>query len=195
MENQTMDVAVLDEKIKGMRETVAAIEIKNDNDLAKAADAIKFIKTIGKAVREEMEKYTKPAMAIVNQARLKFLPYEKECLSAEAELKSRANKYMTEVEEARAKKEAQIAAAAEAGRFKESTAIRKMEELGEEQKTISTGESKLIRSMVSVAVIVDESLIPDEYWIVDVMKVKKAALAGVEIPGVKVEKQARMGSF
>lgn len=187
-----MDVAVVEEKVGGMRKMVEDTKITNEEELAAVADKIKNIKTLGKWIRQQMEEITKPAREIITNTQKRYLPYEKECKAAEAALKLKAEAYMAKEEEKRKAREASIANRVESGKLKEETGVRKMEELGEEKKTVDTGAASLTRKMVKKAVIVDMSLIPKEYWVVDEKRVTKAALAGAVIPGVEVREVPQM---
>jgi len=131
-------------------------------------------------VKEEKEKYTHPAQQIINEARAKYLPYEKMCTEAEKQLKAKTGIYMTAVAYARRLKEEAIAKRAETGNIKEETAVRKMEELGEEQKSVSTGNSQIQRKMIRTAFIMDREKVPHEYWDLNESRAKKAALAGAK---------------
>lgn len=190
---QETSIKLVEEKIKGMRQMVESTIINDDQSLAESADKIKNVKDLGKAIRAEMEKYTKPAQQIINEARTRFLPYEKECKDAEAKIKAKAGEYMTKKEEERIKKEESIARRAENGQLKEETAVRKMEELGDEKKSVTTGMGTQIQhKTVKEVVIVDPDKVPKEYWIIDEVKVRKVALAGVEIPGVEVRERKQI---
>lgn len=190
-----LDTKVVEQKIKGMHEMVAKTEVADDKTLAEVANKIKMVKDLGKAIRQEMEKYTKPAQEIINNARVKFLPYEKECDEAEKQLKAKATFYMVEVEKERLKKEESIAKRVDEGKLKEETGLRKMEEIGEEKKTIATTSgAKLTLKTVKEVVIIDEAKIPREYLVLDMVKIRKVALAGVEIPGVEVKETKQMSA-
>lgn len=41
---------------------------------------------------------------------------------------------------------------------------------------------------------IDENLIPDEYWVIDMVRLRRDALAGKNIPGVTVEKVGRINA-
>lgn len=191
--SQPMDVTVVEQKVGGMQKMVDETKITNDEELAGVADKIKNIKALGKYIRQEMEKYTKPAMEIVRTAQAKYLPYEKAVKKAEDDLKVKAQIYMTDQEEKRKKQEEKIAKDLDDGKIKkEETALRKMEAIGEEKKSINTGSATLTRKMVKVAEITEPELVPKEYWIIDEARVKKAAIAGAVIPGVTVKEVAQM---
>jgi len=189
VENTTMDISVVEKKVFGMNETVENTKIESEKDLSKVADTIKNIKVLGKFVKAEKEKFTKPAQEIINNARAKFLPFKKACNEAEASLKSKVNIYMTEVERVRQEKEDKIAKRAEKGTIKEETAVKKLDDLGDTKKTVDTGTSQVQQKKIKKVEIVDREKIPHEYWVVDEVKVRKVALAGVEIPGVVVKEE------
>lgn len=174
------------------QEVVNQTTITNDDDLIVVADQINVIKQLKREIRTEMEKYTKPAQAIINEARAKYLPLEKICDEAESQLKAKVAEYMDAQEAKRLKKEEKIVAKIEAGRMKEETGIRKIEELGNEVRTIQTENTQLQRRNVRVAYIVNAELVPDEYWIIDEVRVKRDALAGKLIPGVEVKEETQI---
>ncbi len=174
------------------QEVVNQTTITNDDDLVAVADQINVIKQLKREIRAEMEKYTKPAQAIINEARAKYLPLEKICDEAESQLKAKVAEYMDAQEAKRLKEEEKIVAKIEAGRMKEETGIRKIEELGNEVRTIQTENTQLQRRKVRVAYIVNAELVPDEYWIIDEVRVKRDALAGKLIPGVEVKEETQI---
>jgi len=187
-----MNLTEIKSKSEEMQKMVDETKVTTDPELKIVADKIKNIKTLGKFVRQEMEKYTKPAQEIINNARTRYLPFEKLCKDAEAQLKTKANVYMTDIENKRRAKEDAIAKRAEKGNIKEETAVRKTEEIGEEKKSVSTDSSQIQRKIVQEIVIVDREKIPHEYWIVDEKKVRKVALAGIEIPGVEIRESSQI---
>lgn len=194
MENNT-SIEVIEEKIHGMQAMVNETKVTNDAELTEIADKIKNVKNLGKVIVAEKEKYTKPAQEIINNARARFLPYEKECEQAEKQLKAKATEYMVKVEEERRKKEESIVKRVENGNLKEQTGLRKMEELGEEKKTIATETgAKLTLKTVKEVVIIDREKIPHEFWVVDEVKIRKVALSGINIPGVEVKEVKQMSA-
>jgi len=175
-----------------MQKMVDDTQVTTEPELKAVTDKIKSIKMLGKFVKAEKEKYTHPAQQIINEARAKYLPYEKLCAEAERQLKIKADTYMTKVENERRAKEEAIAKRAEKGNIKEETAVRKMEELGEEKKSINTGSAQIQRAMVPKAFITDPEKVPHEYWDLNEARAKKAALAGANVPGVEVRQVSQM---
>jgi len=187
-----MNLGEIKTKSEEMQAMVDKTQVTTEIELKSVSDKIKSIKMLGKFVKAEKEKYTQPAQQIINEARTKYLPYEKMCKEAEDQLKNKADQYMTEVENERKRKEDVIAKRAETGNIKEETAVKKMEELGEEQKSVSTGSSQIQRKMVRTAFIMDREKVPHEYWDLNESRAKRAALAGANVPGVEVREVSQM---
>jgi len=187
-----MDVSTIEQKAKAMTERVSNTVVENDEQLNTAAETIKLVKDLGKAVKQQKELFTKPANDIISQARKTYLPFEKACDEAEIILKRKCSVYMDKVEAERLRKQNSIADRVESGRLKEETGLRKMEDIGETIKTVSTPGATLTQKKVKVAYIIDQNLIPDEYWVVDESRVKRAAVAGAVIPGVEVREESQM---
>jgi len=187
-----MNLGEIKTKSEEMQAMVDKTQVTTEIELKSVSDKIKSIKMLGKFVKAEKEKYTQPAQQIINEARTKYLPYEKMCKEAEDQLKNKADQYMTEVENERKRKEDVIAKRAETGNIKEETAVKKMEELGEEQKSVSTGSSQIQRKMVRTAFIMDREKVPHEYWDLNESRAKRAALVGANVPGVEVREVSQM---
>ena len=189
-----LTIEVVQKKVNGMQTMLDAYPVSNDAELAGVSDKIKDIKTLCKAITAQKEKFTLPAKEIIANANEKFDPYIKACKNAEEVLKLRAVKYHNEQEAKRIADEKKLADKVDSGYMKSETAVKKMEAMPEVQKTVTTQSSGLRFTKRKVAVIFDLSLIPKEYWVVDEVKVRKEALAGVMIPGVKVEEQTSSAS-
>ena len=187
-----MNLTEIKTKSEEMQEMVDKTQVTTEPELKLVSDKIKSIKMLGKFVKAEKEKYTQPAQQIINEARTKYLPYEKMCKEAEDQLKNKADQYMTDVENVRLAKEKKIADRAETGNIKEETAVKKMEELGEEKKSVSTGSSQIQRKMVRTAFIMDREKVPHEYWDLNESRAKRAALVGANVPGVEVREVSQM---
>lgn len=190
----TESIEIVKERITGMREMVEQTEITDQATFAAVSDKIQKIKQIAKFVREEMEKYTKPAREIITTAQARYLPYEKECKDAEAALKAKAKAFFDAQEAERQRKEAIIARQLENGRIKEDTAIKKLDAIPATPNSVRGEASLLIARKVRIVEIKDPFKVPDEYWIIDEGRVKKAALAGAIIPGVIIREKTDFSS-
>jgi len=89
----------------------------------------------------------------------------------------------------------------EAGKIKKvETAVKKIEALPEVQKTVSTATSSLQMKKRKVAKIVNLELIPDKYWEVNEVAVRRDALElekmGMpQIPGVEIAEESSLSSI
>jgi hypothetical protein len=193
--NKETEIAIVQEKISGMKGVVETTKITREQDLPVASDVIKKIKTLEKFIRTEKEKYTMPAKQIIKEANEKYDPYIKECQNAEAIIKSRVKEYMDLADERRKAEELKIANRVEKGTMKPETAVEKIEAMPEEKKTIKTENSSIKRSIKKVAVITHPELIPKEYWVIDEVRVRRDALAGKEIPGVEIKEESIISSI
>lgn len=190
MNNTAIQVA--EEKIEGMRSAVAALEIKDEGGLAKSSDILANVKRLGTFLKQERAKLIDPAKAIIDEAKKKYDPFLAECQEAERAIKGKVAGYIDAKEKAATKQAAGIEARVEKGTMKPETAAAKMAAIEKPAATVATASSAITTSKVAKATIVDGDQIPDEFWIIDEVAVRKEALrrhkAGEEqIPGVKVE--------
>ena len=199
-EKTTDSLAVIKSQATKMQNMLDEFQVTDDQSLALVADKIKNVKTLAKAVDEQKKKFTDPANAILKEAREKFDPIIKQCKNAEIVLKQRAGVYMQKKDDERRAEEARIAARVEKGTMKEETAMRKMEAMPEVQTTVRTDQGAGLRmSKRRVAVIESPDQVPDEYWVIDEVRVRRDALerdknGEAQIPGVKIVEETSMSS-
>ena len=193
-------MAVIKSQATKMQNMLDEFQVTDDQSLALVADKIKNVKTLAKAVDEQKKKFTDPANAILKEAREKFDPIIKQCKNAEIVLKQRAGAYMQKKDDERRAEEARIAARVEKGTMKEETAMRKMEAMPEVQTTVRTDQGAGLRmSKRRVAVIESPDQVPDEYWVIDEVRVRRDALerdknGEPQIPGVMIREEASISS-
>jgi hypothetical protein len=192
---------VVKEKAAGMELMTSEFQVTNDQEYDSAADRIKQIKTLQKFVETEKDKFVAPAKAIIAEAKEKYDVYIKKCQNAADMIKSKALAYYIDKEKKRLADEASIAKKVESGYMKPETAMKKMETLPEVPKTVRTDTGSGLRmSKRKVAKITDPNLIPDEYWVIDEIRVRKEALEreknGLpQIPGVVIQEEASLSSI
>lgn len=193
-------LAVVREKTDGMQIKLDSIQVTNEEELASASDMIKSVKQLKKFIEQEKEKYVAPAKEIISKAREQYDPLIKRCENAEWVLKERSKKFLLKQEAERKAKEEKIAKQVEAGRMKPETAAAKMEALPDIPKTVRTDTGSGLRlAKRKVARITDPSLVPDEFWIIDEVRVRREALERErygkdQIPGVVVEEERDIAS-
>lgn len=192
-------VVIVQEKVKGMQQMLASTPITNDDELKVASDRISNVKKLLAYIKGEKDKLVKPAKAIIAEAGEKYDPFIKECQNAEVVLKERAKKYLDAKDAAASKEEARIAARVEKGTLRTDTAIEKMENIERPQTTTRTPDSGIKRSIRKVAVIEQPDLVPDEFWVIDEVRVRREALerekSGLpQIPGVIIKEESTISS-
>lgn len=177
----------LDTKLSGMMAMVEETKVTNEKELNEVSDKIKGVKTFGKYIEQQKDKLVLPAKAIIAEAKEKYDSYLDKCEEAESKLKGKAKVYMIKIQEQKEKQEAEIAKKLAEGKMQESKAIEKLEKIDEKKSKGSTDNSSIGLQKVKVCKIVDRDLIPEEYWVIDEVKLSKVVKAGVEVPGAKLE--------
>lgn len=191
--------AIVEGKIKGLREMLEHSPVTNEVELGGVSDKLKAVKNLLAYIKQEKDKLVAPAKAIIAEAGEKYDPFIKECQNAEGILKGRAQKYLDDKDAAAKKAEATIAKKVEAGTMKTETAIKKLEAMPEQKATVRTADSGIRRSVRNVPVIVEPDKVPDEFWIIDEVRVRREALerlkAGLpQIPGVEIRQESSISS-
>ena len=171
-----------------------SLVIKTNEDMPIATDLLGRIKSIGKKIKETKETITKPLNEALKNARSFFSPVESEYEKAEKIVKTKMLDFQRLETIKAAKKAETFVKKVEEGKMTFEKASEKMNAVAP-KKVVETEHSTVQFRTVKEVVVTDESLVPREYLVLDMVKIRKVALAGVEIPGVKVEeKQTIAGS-
>ncbi len=204
-ETKAIEIKTIKSKITLMQKAVDDVDIK---DMAAVHTMTSKIKIMLDYVEQEKEKYVGPAKLIIEEAKMQYDPYIKICKDAKDSLKSKAVAHLMEVKRLEEVERAKIAA-------KEAADRKKIEDdLAAGKITVEKAEAKLEKQqekavekmskveeagnshggitvrMVSKMEIVDRNLVPDEYWVIDEVKLRKDVLGGKEVAGTKIIKVA-----
>ena len=196
MENNK-EVQIVQGKVDGLKTMVEETKVENHDQLKEVSDKIKEVKEVSKLIKEEMAKTVDPAKEIIKATKDRFQPFLENCLEAEAGLKKKAEVFMLAEKKKEDEEKKKLADKVDSGYMKPETAIDKIEEVHEAKKTAKTGKSTLSMKMIKSAGAIDESKVPEEYWIprqLDMVKINKAVKAGIEIAGVEVKETPSMAS-
>lgn len=184
-------------KIETLREQMVAIKVTSKEELTAVAEHIGTVKKAKKEVTQVRDKYIAPAKEIISHAKATFDPFINGCDEIEKVLKDKAQEYLLaeekRAEEARAKEIKKV----ESGYQKPETAANKIAAIPEADRKAEASNSTLSIRKVKDVKIVDEKAIPDEWYKpreLDMVRIKKAALAGAVIPGVEVFETSQMAS-
>lgn len=184
---ETKEVALV--KQQASKAIIAAenLKISKIEDLKEATDILSKIKTIAKMIREKKETITKPLNEALKNARELFRPIENDCEKAEQIIKERMIDYQTKEELKIKAKEEKIVEKVDSGEISFEQGSKKLEKIGEIPTEMKGNIGSIATRIIKEIVIIDENKIPREYLIPDMAKIRKDALAGKEIPGIKVE--------
>ena len=171
------------------------LEIKTKEDLVVASSLLTKVKQVGKIIKERKEAITKPANEVIKSTRELFKPFEQQYAQAESIIKFKMVDFEASQQLAAKKKEEKIVDKVEGGKMSFEKGAEKIEDITPD-KVIETSNGKSQFKTVKEVVIEDESKLPRKYLVPDMVKIRKDALDGQEITGVKViDKTIVAGSF
>jgi hypothetical protein len=195
MENANLVKELVPIKAQVTKAEAAAnsLQVKTADDLTAATELLGKIKTVGKLITGKKESITKPLNEALKNARAFFAPLEQSWWNAEKIVKDKMIVYQNAELAKAAKKTEVIEKQVESGKMSFDKAADKIEAITP-QKNVTTDAGAAQFRTVKEVVIEDESKLPREYLVPDMVKIRKVALAGIAIAGVKVvEKQAVAG--
>ena len=177
--------ALIKRQAEGADKVSKEIIIKNQNDFEKASELFLKVKQAGKYIASEKEKMTRGLLDTLANIRSFFKPYEIMQSNAEKEIGNKILAYQLEEEKKSQIKIDAVVEKVEKGQITFEQANEKIETL-EVAKTVEVNTGAVQFKTIRDYEIIDEKLIPKKYWVLDLVKLRKDALDGVEIPGVKV---------
>lgn len=199
--NQRNDqLPVIREEVEIQKQQITALVVSDESTLAEASDRIKAVKDLAKKIKTESDLFTAPAKEIISAAKAKYDPFLKALEAMEKVLKDKAQDFIL----ARARKqkavEEKLGERVAKGTMRADTAIRKIEAMPDSTKTrgASSGlrviKRKDVEAMLEVKLINSGdpthanlvALVEGGYLVWDMVKVRRDALAGAIIPGVRV---------
>lgn len=171
-----------------------ALTIESAEDMAKATELLSKINLAGDMIKAREGAITKPLNSALKSARELFKPLKTAQSTAKATVSRKMIAYQTEVEKKEAEKKAKIAARVEKGTMKFETAAKKMETMPEIKNKVEAKSGTVTFKEVRVPKVFDETKVPREYFTLNMVKIRKDALAGVVIPGVVVQFEKRLAN-
>ena len=184
--NDTKELTVLKSQITKLNNTANEIAITTPEENGSAMELKSKLKDIGKQIKERKEAITKPLNDALKSTRALFAPLETAYENAENIVGRKLLDYKRKVDEEARKKEEAIAARVEKGTLKVETAERKMDEVQRTDKTVHTDHGKVQFRVIKKMRIIDETLIPKKYWVIDEVSLRKDVVAGIVVPGAEL---------
>jgi len=175
------DMVVLKEKTNEISEK-AIFKITSQEKLKQAKDGLMELKTFKKFIQENKDKIVKPITLALKNARDLFRPIEEKIEGTEQSVKKEILDYKRKVDEMVEKQKEKIEQKVESGETTFEKGSQQIEKVDNKTNGFKTRKIREIK-------IIDEKKIPAEYWEINMVSIRTDALAGKEIPGVKVEER------
>lgn len=196
MQIDTKELSIVKGQVSKAILAADSLIVRSEIQYREAGELLKKIKTVGKLIKQKKESITKPISEALKNVRSMFAPLEDNYELAEKTVSDKIIFYQDQVEakrheeELKAQKELEEAQKKLAqGKITEKQAekieakvekkLEKAPEVIKKTDDFHTRVNKKVR-------IVDESLIPREYLMVDEVKVRRAVLGGVDVPGAEL---------
>lgn len=173
------DIVVLEERANAIS-TKANFKITSQETLKKANEIMATLKVAKKFVSENKAKIIQPLLLATKNTRELFRPIEEKINGAEIRLKEGILSYKKVVEERQAEQKAKIEAEVESGQKTFDQASEKMEKVEAKTEEFKTRK-------IQKLVITDEKKIPQEYFVIDEVRLRRDLLAGKSIPGAELK--------
>lgn len=184
----TKEVEQTNKQMMKLQTEANNLAIETPKDVETAAGLLETIKNAEKTVTGRKEEITRPLMRSLASVRDLFKPIEITLDNAKKVIKAKMLAYQTAEDDRIEKEKARVLARQEKGTIKTETAVKKLEEIGESKTAMRT------RTLTKVKV-VDETLVPREWLVVDMPRVTEAVLKhGLTIPGVELYKEKIIAS-
>lgn len=162
--------------------SVNLIRVRSNADLVMAKNTLIELTQIGKNIKAQKEKVSKPLQLALKANRAFFNPLVERVTEAKDILKEKMLDYSDKIDAKKEEKETEVTKKVEDGELSIAQASKKLAKIEERASAVP------VRVLRKVEVI-DEKKVPREYLMLDMVKIRKDALAGVKISGVKVVEQ------
>lgn len=180
-------LATMGEKFGGTVETIEALQITNDKDMAYASELLSQANKHLDALEADRTALTKPLNAVLRGINAKYKPLSTKLEKAVKHLRKEIGAYQTKQEEEKAAKETAVLerVGAGKGKLKVETAAKQIAKIdGPEQKVETASGSISFRDDYEVTV-TDIRQVPEEYLTVDIAGIKKAIKDKKDVPGIE----------
>lgn len=169
--------------------------IDDQQKVGVASDILSQVKDYKKGLKDKKESITKPLNESLKNIRSLFAPLEANLDEVEIIIKRKVLAFNDEVRKKADAEKAKLEARLEKGTIKVETAFKKMADVVEPETKVMGNTGKLIEKTIREAVIGDENLIPREYFVLDMVKIRKVIAAGGSIPGVNVIEKKTIAGY
>lgn len=173
------------EQLQPEIESISNIKIVDEQSLTKATEVLSQANKYAKQLEEDKQKITKPINDALKEIRARYKPLENKLEDIILNIRKSMTSYQTEQMRLQKIEEEKIANRVAKGTLKAETGIRKLEELPQTADKIATQSGKISFKTVKKFEVIDITLIPHKYLIVNETAIRDAMKAGIELPGCK----------
>ncbi len=184
---ESKELAVIEKDIKPIIARSSTITIKDEKTMAEASELRTVLKAFEKRVTADRESMTKPLKLVVKNITARFEPIETAIDSALTAVTYGMSNYQT-MKQAEADAEAARIAARVApgkGNLSVETAAKKIAEIDAPAAVVATASGSTKFRTDKKFEVTDISKLPKEYILADEVAIRRAMLAGTELPGVR----------
>jgi len=178
------ELALVKRQVAGANEAAQGLTIKSQPQLEEAKIVLQKIGVAKKFVKGKKDEIVKPMREALDKVRDLFSPLEAMIDEAEGLVKDKMlgyNRILQAEEEKRRLALEEEAKKKKTDEVKIEKAVEKVEAIIEKREAIPTRKNKVVK-------IVDESKIPDRYWVIDLVRLRKDMLEnGLEVAGAVIE--------
>lgn len=160
-------------------QAVGGIKIKTAKDIEDAKEILNKIAAVKKEVLGKKNGILKPINEAVKNIRALFAPIEEKIEKGDMLVRSKMLEYSAELKKKIDEQNKKLAPQVASGKVTFTEAAKQITKVQEKKEAIPIKKIKEV-------IITDRNLIPDDYWIIDVVKLRRDVLAGLPIPGTKV---------
>ena len=187
MDIQDKEVKVLEKEITPFVKKAEGIVITDAKGMKSATEILSQMNKYADQVKERKETVTKPLNAALKAARALFAPLEDKLDDGISQIRKAMTNYQTEQRRIEKEEEDRIAARVGEGKgkLKVETAVKKMSEIDRADKNVAADSGSVKFKTVKKFEVMDVTLLPHEYIVADEVKIRKAMLADIELPGVR----------
>lgn len=180
------EVSVVRAQVTKAASIVDNLNVENAETLASAIEIRGRLHTLAKTIKDRKEAITKPINLALKEVRSLFSPVELSTANLISQVDKQIIGYKRAVDEEAKKKTEKIAARVESGTLKPQTAAKKLAELPVVQTHVKTesGAGIQFRKIAKVR-IVNPELIPDKYWEINEVLLRKDVLSGIVVTGAE----------
>lgn len=186
LQKQDEEVQKLTTRADAAKAYADKVQIENDADQEKVIKSLTSIEGEWKRGEGVRKFFVDPLNEQVKKINGLFKPSLDVLKDASTTIRRKLVDYQTRVAAKAEEAKAKVMKRVEKGTLTVETAVKKIENVKEAEKTVRTEEATVTYREQKKVVIEDPTKLPREYLIPDEVKIRKVALAGVEIPGVKV---------